>query len=222
MRESIVERSASSRVLVSGDQSLVRTALGCVVTNGGLTVADECLLQPEALRRLAPGADIVVMDLDLDTTRLTRMERLDLLLAAASPCPVLIVTSNEDPSALGVAMRQGAAGVVLKNRPADVFLRAIRAVLAGGAWMERSAVASMFPIEAPDRREALTRREREIVQLVSEGLQNKVIAERLSITHTTVRHHLTSIFDKLSVTNRLELMRYAYDEGRRKPHTQHN
>ncbi|MBV9493703.1 MAG: response regulator transcription factor [Acidobacteria bacterium] len=162
------------------------------------------------------------MDLDLDTTRLTRMERLDLLLAAASPCPVLIVTSNEDPSALGVAMRQGAAGVVLKNRPADVFLRAIRAVLAGGAWMERSAVASMFPIEAPDRREALTRREREIVQLVSEGLQNKVIAERLSITHTTVRHHLTSIFDKLSVTNRLELMRYAYDEGRRKPHTQHN
>jgi DNA-binding NarL/FixJ family response regulator len=52
------------------------------------------------------------------------------------------------------------------------------------------------------------------MELVTQGLQNKTIAARLSITHTTVRHHLTSIFEKLSVTNRLELMRYAYDEQR--------
>jgi DNA-binding NarL/FixJ family response regulator len=81
--------------------------------------------------------------------------------------------------------------------------------------VERSTAASVFPSDrvhddalVPRR---LTRREAEIVDLVSQGLQNKKIAERLSITDTTVRHHLTSIFEKLSVTNRLELMRFAYD-----------
>jgi DNA-binding NarL/FixJ family response regulator len=60
---------------------------------------------------------------------------------------------------------------------------------------------------------ALTRREHEIISLLSEGLQNKQIASRLSISATTVRHHLTSIFDKLGVATRLELVIYAYRQG---------
>jgi DNA-binding NarL/FixJ family response regulator len=59
----------------------------------------------------------------------------------------------------------------------------------------------------------LTRREHEVVSLLSEGLQNKQIASRLSISETTVRHHLTSIFDKLGIANRLELVIYAYRQG---------
>ncbi|HEX9982486.1 MAG TPA: LuxR C-terminal-related transcriptional regulator, partial [Thermoanaerobaculia bacterium] len=77
----------------------------------------------------------------------------------------------------------------------------------------------------PDLRARLTRREQEIVELVNLGLKNKIIAERLFITETTVRHHLTSIFNKLAVTSRLELMRYTYggrvaraeDERERRP-----
>jgi len=131
---------------------------------------------------------------------------------------VLIVTRSDDPAAVVAALRNGAAGVVLKSRPADVLLRAIRSVLAGGSWVERTTVAGVFPPatvhdDAPVRGE-LTRRELQIVELVSQGLQNKKIAERLSITHTTVRHHLTSIFEKLSITNRMELMRYAFGETR--------
>lgn len=190
----------------------MRTALGLLISRGGLTVAEECVNQPEALRRVANAADIVVMDLDLDPGRLARLEY---LLAAANACPVLLVTHHDHPAAAAAAMRKGAAGVVLKSRPADVFLRAIRTVLAGGVWVERSAAATVFhPIRAHDDalvHRRLTRRESEIVELVSQGLQNKKIAERLSITDTTVRHHLTSIFEKLSVTNRLELMRFAYD-----------
>jgi DNA-binding NarL/FixJ family response regulator len=212
------ERDPKTRVLICGDQPLMRTALGLLISSAGWTVAGECLDQPEALRGLVRGADLVVLDLDLNAGRLTRMEKLEQLLAAANACPVLIVTRNGPPDGVIAAMGKGAAGVVLKSRPAEVFLRAICAVLAGGAWLERSTIASVLhPATAHDDALVggrLTRRELEIVELVSQGLQNKKIAERLSITDTTVRHHLTSIFEKLSVTNRLELMRYAYDEER--------
>jgi two-component system nitrate/nitrite response regulator NarL len=63
----------------------------------------------------------------------------------------------------------------------------------------------------------LTKREHEIVSLLSEGLQNKLIASRLSISETTVRHHLTSIFNKLEVANRVELVIYAYRQGLASP-----
>ncbi len=212
------ERDPRSRVLICGDEPLMRTALGLLISSAGWTVAGECLNQPEALRGLVRGVDLVVTDLDLHTGRLARMEKLEQLLAAANACPVLIVTRHGPPDGIGAAMSKGAAGVVLKSRPADVFLRAIRAVLAGGAWLERSTIASVFhPAAVHDDALVggrLTRRELQIVELVTQGLQNKKIAERLSITDTTVRHHLTSIFEKLSVTNRLELMRYAYDEER--------
>ena len=65
----------------------------------------------------------------------------------------------------------------------------------------------------------LTKREHEIVSLLSEGLQNKQIAGRLTISVTTVRHHLTSIFNKLKVANRLELVIYAYRHGLASPTT---
>ncbi len=188
-----------------------------VIAGGGFTILDQCVNQPEALRRASGSADVIVMDLDLDAGRLTRMEKLEQLLLAVGGRPVLIVSRSDDPSAVVAALRNGAAGVVLKSRPADVLLRAIRAVLAGGAWVERTTVAGVFPSAAVhDHAPAgkLTRREMQIVELVSQGLQNKKIAERLSITHTTVRHHLTSIFEKLSITNRMELMRYAFGETR--------
>jgi len=63
----------------------------------------------------------------------------------------------------------------------------------------------------------ITKREYEIISLLGEGLQNKQIASRLSISETTVRHHLTSIFDKLGVANRLELIVYAYRQGLTSP-----
>jgi DNA-binding NarL/FixJ family response regulator len=209
--------SSSARVLVSGDHPLICTALGLVIAGGGFTILDPCVNQPEALRRASGSADVIVMDLDLDAGRLTRMEKLEQLLFAVNGRPVLIVTRSDDPSAVVAALRNGAAGVVLKSRPADVLLRAIRAVLAGGAWVERSTVAGVFPAAAHDGAPAnkLTAREMQIVDLVSQGMQNKKIAERLSITHTTVRHHLTSIFEKLSITNRMELMRYAFGETER-------
>lgn len=207
---------ARARILLTGDQTLIRTALRLLISAGGMTIAGECGNDPGAIRFAMDGVDLVVMDLDLDL-HLIRPGKLGPLLGATKGCPLLIVTGAGDGRGITAALQHGALGVVLKNRPADVLLRAIRAVLAGEVWLERSMVTSFFRAEKTESRdpcvvpERLTRRESEVVELISLGLPNKKIAERLSITENTVRHHLTSIFDKLEVTNRVELMRYTWN-----------
>ena len=213
-----VDRRFTARVLLSGDHPMIRSALALLLADDGIVVTGECFNRPDALRRgLSAGADLVLIDFDLDAGTPASTVLFDSLLDAAGSCPVLILTRSADPGAVSLALYKGVAGVVLKSRPADVLLRAIRTVLADGVFLERTTVAEVFRPE-PSRQAAmsppkLTRRETEIVELVSLGLQNKKIAERLSIRETTVRHHLTSIFDKLALTNRMELMRYAYREA---------
>lgn len=169
-----------------------------------------------AVRAARP--DVIVMDYDLGA--MIAAEDLAAILRGAKGAAVLIVTAHEHPKAIACALQHGVLGVISKSRSAEVFLRAIRAVASGETWLERSIVDSMFRGEKTDVErpvnvvyEKLTRRESEVVELVALGLQNKKIAERLFISETTVRHHLTSIYDKLAVTNRLELMRYTYSEG---------
>lgn len=213
-----VDRRITARVLLSGDHPMIRSGLGLLLSGDGIAVAGECFNRPDALRRgLNAGADLVLMDFDLDGGTPSSAVLFDALLAAAGTCPVLILTRSADPGAVSLALYKGVAGVVLKTRPAEVLLRAVRAVLADGVFLERTTMAGVFrpapPPVAATLQAKLTRREKEIVELVSLGLQNKKIAERLSIRETTVRHHLTSIFDKLALTNRMELMRYAYREA---------
>ena len=205
------------RVLVTGEYPLVRTALArLIATDPGLSVAGECANHADALAEAMSdgGADVVVIDVDRDG-RVISVETMAALFATARPRPVLVLTAHDDQQWLSTILREGALGIVLKHRTADVLIRGIRAVLAGEAWIEPSMLSLMFGGAARPPRDAqlldaLTPREREIVALVSLGLKNKKIAERLFISDTTVRHHLTSIFNKLSVTSRLELMRYAY------------
>jgi DNA-binding NarL/FixJ family response regulator len=110
-------------------------------------------------------------------------------------------------------------GVVLKEKAAETLLRAIERVHAGEVWLERAMMASVLSqmtraSQQPDPEAAkiatLTTREREVIALIGEGLRNRQIAERLFISETTVRHHLTSIFAKLEVADRLELVIYAF------------
>jgi DNA-binding NarL/FixJ family response regulator len=115
-------------------------------------------------------------------------------------------------------------GLVLKEKAATVLLQAIEKVHAGEVWLEGAMIASVLR-EMTQTRETrqtnpeaarialLTEREREIVALVGQGLRNKQVAERLFISEVTVRHHLTAIFAKLRVADRLELVIYAYRHG---------
>jgi DNA-binding NarL/FixJ family response regulator len=212
------DRPAAARIWITGDQGMVRTAMRCLVESlDGMTVVGDCENRPEALAEaLHASPDLILLDLDLNTHGSGVLERVGALLGAANETPVLILTAADASHAVQFAMQHGVVGFVMKERPADVLDRAMHAVLAGEIWLERSMMASVMAaaVRPPvvEKRggdsgiQALTGREREISELVALGLQNKAIAARLHISETTVRHHLTSIFVKLDVSNRLELM----------------
>ena len=126
------------------------------------------------------------------------------------------------------ALRLGASGIVLKQTPTDLLIESIRKVHAGEIWLDSrttQAVVWQFvaddkpppqPAPLPPASQArdrdgspLSQREREIAALVAQGLKNKGIAEKMFITEQTVKNHLHTIFDKLGVSDRLELARYA-------------
>lgn len=203
------------RILMTGDQPVIRRAVAqLIAAEPGMDVVGECPNRHDELAEaMSARPDVVVMDIDLGV-RAYAPETVAELLTIARCCPALILTGTDDPRGLASALGHGAQGVVLKNRPPEVLIRAIRAVKAGEAWLEPSTVANAFrtdvPKHVPSDDERLTRREQEVVAMVSMGLTNKKIGELLFISETTVRHHLTSIYSKLSVANRLELMHYTY------------
>jgi DNA-binding NarL/FixJ family response regulator len=178
-------------------------------------VTGECENRPEALREaLRAEPDLVLLDIDLSTCNGV-FERVGALLQTAKGTPVLILTATDQCHAVQFALENGAIGFVLKHRSPDHLHRAIRAAVAGEIWVEQSTMAAVFrasskPSEGADPK-SLTPREREVIAMLALGLQNKAIADRLFISETTVRHHLTSIFDKLEVSNRLELMHHLFN-----------
>ena len=136
----------------------------------------------------------------------------------------MILTGVNDPVLHRKAVRLGAKGLVLKDTPIEVLTKAIEKVYAGEVWLDRTTTATV--LEELSRKkdaqqldpeevkiDALTQREREVINAVGEGLKNKQIGERLFISDVTVRHHLTSVYGKLGVTDRLELVIYAYRHG---------
>jgi two-component system nitrate/nitrite response regulator NarL len=118
-------------------------------------------------------------------------------------------------------MLAGAMGVVLKEHAAEVLIKAINKVHQGEVWLDRSMMGTVLDemTQAPEidpegaRIASLSDREREVIALIAEGLKNKQIAQRLFISETTVTHHLSSIFSKLDVSDRLELIIYAFRHG---------
>lgn len=160
--------------------------------------------------------DLVLLDLDLDGR-----SGLDIVpaLSRQSGCQVLILTAERKPHLLDQAIELGACGVLCKDASAETLIKAVEKVQAGEVWLDRSAMARMLnswhdrkPGSADQARQAtLTQRERKIVQIIlaGHGAGNKVLAGRLFISEHTLRNHLSSIYHKLGVSNRMELYLYA-------------
>jgi len=140
---------------------------------------------------------------------------------AVSHAWVLVLTSEPNPQFHQQAIRLGARGVVHTEQSPETLFQAIAKVHAGEVWLDPALVAALLDELAPHNKSArqdpegakiatLSVREREVVALIGEGLRNKEIAQRLVISEQTVRHHLTAIFAKLRVSDRLELVIYAY------------
>jgi len=218
----------SIRVLIIDDHGIVRAGLRMLLeSQPGITVVGEAATCADALE-LATRAqpDVIVLDLDLGGEN--AVESIPALLQAAREARILILTGVRDSETHRQAIRHGAMGLVLKEKAAETLLQAIAKVRAGEVWLEPTMIARVLgdltrsqtsPRTSPEAAKiaTLTEREREVITLIGEGLRNKHIAERLYISEATVRHHLTSVFDKLDVSDRFELAIYAYQHGLAKP-----
>jgi two-component system, NarL family, nitrate/nitrite response regulator NarL len=211
-----MERKRNIRVLVYGEQMLVREGLRCLVqTQPDLSVVGTTGDRAEAIQLAkAHQAKVVVVH------SREHLAALDLLRDLASvPLAVLVLTSTIDRTGAAAALQVGTRGIVLNSSTPAMLFKSIRSVAAGQYWIGRQAVADLVDMirqlrlghdpNGNPRRYGLTPRELEIVAAVVAGETNRVIAQRFSLSEDTVKHHLTHIFDKLGVFTRLELALFA-------------
>ncbi len=219
---------APIRILLIDDHAIVRQGLQMFLdAHPGLQVIGTAENGATALE-LATREQPQVILLDLDLGKESGIDLLPALRAAVPEARVILLTAANDLDEHLRAVQQGAMGVVLKKEATTSLTTAIQNVHRGQAWLDSALTARLLsrrtasqqPRDAEaDKIAALTAREREIVALICEGLQNNDISARLQISGITVRNHLTAIFSKLGVGSRLELAIYAFRHGLAKtPH----
>jgi DNA-binding NarL/FixJ family response regulator len=214
------------RILIIDDHKIIREGLRDLIeSRGKMTVVGEAAGCSDGLEvALRTKPDLVLLDLDLaGENGLTLIPQ---LLAADKNTNILILTGVRDVKKRDQAMELGAKGIVLKEEGTNELLNAIEKICTTGEyWLELGAYKRLLekrtqPEAAQDpealRIAALTDREREIIALVGEGLENKQIADRLRpvVAEATVRNNLSAIYDKLGIQGgRLGLLVYAYKHG---------
>lgn len=135
---------------------------------------------------------------------------------------IILISCTKESDFIVKLVNGGVMGVVYATQAPEVLFKAIEKVHAGEIWLDRTMVANVITknirilnkVDPKARKKAsLSRRELDVIVLVGEGMKNQQIADRLYLSEVTVRHHLTSIFKKLGVADRLELVIYAYQNG---------
>jgi DNA-binding NarL/FixJ family response regulator len=169
-----------------------------------------------------------ILLLDLKMPGLDGLATLQRLQIAKNKTRVIVLTASDDKNEFVQAMKLGTSGIVLKQTATELLIKSIRKVHAGEIWLDSHTTAAVIrqfvandetpvpvqtmapPPPAREReRSPLSQREREIVALVAQGFKNKEMAEKMFISEQTVKNHLHNIFDKLGVSDRLELALYA-------------
>jgi two-component system nitrate/nitrite response regulator NarL len=179
---------------------------------------------PEAIEQFQP--DILLLDLYIpDSDGLTVLKK---LWKPTMKTKIIVLAESKNKNQFVQAMRLGARGIVMKQTGAELLIKSIRKIHAGEIWLDSGTMAAVMrqfssrlgptpPSSLAEGCLGLRRRELEIVALVTQGLRNQEIAQKLSISEQTVKNHLHNIFDKLAVSDRLELALYAVHQNIRKP-----
>jgi DNA-binding NarL/FixJ family response regulator len=216
------------RIVIVEDHRFVRESLRLLIeSQNDMVIAGEAETAEQVLetvRREKP--DIIVLDLNLGGVNI--VESVPEILEASKSTRVLVLTGIQDAELHLRAVRLGALGLVLKSQAGNTILKAIRKVYAGEAWIDSHMTTSLIVDVSTEEKkrsheaakiELLSPREREVITVLCEGLNNRQIANRLFISESTVRNHITSILAKLELLDRFELAIYSYRQGLAKmPH----
>src|SRR6266480_285396 len=202
------------RILIADDHAIFRDGLRKLLeSEPGLAVVGEAVNGEEVVNLASHvNADIILLDLAMPVR-----SGLDALRALSEPphaARVILLTAAIERDQIVEALQLGARGIVLKESATQILLKAIRHVMDGEVWVGRESVNDLLQLlkdlkepAAPRRKEkfGLTPRELDIVSAIVAGSSNRTIATQFSISEQTVKNHLSSIFDKMGVSTRLEL-----------------
>jgi DNA-binding NarL/FixJ family response regulator len=200
-------------ILIVDDHPVVRTGLRAVIeSQDDLVVVGEASTGEDGVRRAAIDApDLVLMDLQmpggggvLATRQIVGMD--------GAPHVMILTTYDTDADILA-ALDAGAVGYLLKDAPADVLFSAIRSAAAGDMTLAPSVASKLVDRVQQPKRNALTAKELEVLELLAEGIGNREIASALHVSEATVKTHLVHIFTKLDVDTRTAAVAAAVDRG---------
>lgn len=211
------------RVLLCDDQALVRSGFRMILdARADLEVVGEAEDGAEGVEQVhALDPDVVLMDVrmpNLDGIDATRR-----IVSSGAKARVLILTTFDPDEYVYEAIRAGASGFLLKDVEPEELVDAIRVVAAGNALLGSTVTQRLLERFAgasgavPPSLDGLTERELEILRFVAGGLSNAEIAERLVVSETTVKTHVSAVLRKLGVRDRVQAVIAAYDAGLVRP-----
>mgnify|MGYP003349091919 FL=1 len=218
-------KKTSCRIVIADDHPIVRDGLKKL-----LQLEDDFEVVGEAgdgreVLELVQQLDPDVLLLDLRMPNLDGLATLQALSQINKKVRVIVLTASEDKNEFVQAMKLGCSGIVLKQTAPDLIVKSIRKVNSGEIWLDSHTTAAVMRQFSTGfetggnggaksrERSPLSAREREIVALIAQGYKNKEMAEKMFISEQTVKNHLHNIFDKLGVSDRLELALYAIHKG---------
>jgi DNA-binding NarL/FixJ family response regulator len=202
------------RVLLADDHGVIRDGLGRLIEAlDDVELAGTASDGAEAVERArALQPDVILMDLEMPN--MDGIEATRRILEERPETAVLVLTSFSDRSRILGALDAGARGYLLKDVASDDVAAGIRAAARGEAPLDPRAARTILAARSePDPLGAFSARERDVLELLAEGLPNKLIARRLQISEKTVKSHLTRIFRELDVTDRTQAALWAERQG---------
>lgn len=207
---------AKIRVLIVDDHTVVRAGIRIILaTEPSILVVGEASSGSEALRKIKKSPpDVVLMDLvmpgkdGIETTAEIKRDYPDV--------KIIVLTTFEDDAKIDAAMAVGANGYLLKDADGEFLLQAIKAAQQGDLPLHPRVARSLFKnqtVQKPDDQNYLTKREKEVLQLVAKGWSNREIANELCLTEGTIKVHVSNILSKLHVSRRTEAAVWAVRAG---------